>query len=149
MENKIKEISFEEILPTWKNFLWPERISVIEEVSCIDQSGKIDVSIRQFSSVFFGCISNEELTGVISCHPISRDIMRIRGIYVFQIHRNKGLGRQLISKVIEFSHNRRFQKIFGLVREKNEQYFEGAGFYTYSNTDAFEYGPHVLMEFRL
>ena len=48
MAYEIKEITFEEIVPIWSKYLWPERTSVIEKVSCIDQSGGIDVGIRQF-----------------------------------------------------------------------------------------------------
>lgn len=146
MDFEIRTISFEEILPVWKNFLWPERVSVIENVSCVDQLGNIDVIIRQYKSEFFGCFESTELIGVVSCHPINQEVMRIRGIYVFEAYRNKKIGRDLIKQVEKTVFEQNYKKIFGLVREKNENYFKGVGFVSYGRTGVFEYGPHVLME---
>ncbi len=146
MDFEIKSISFEEILPIWKNFLWPERTSVIENVSCIDQWGKIDVGIRQFKSEFYGCYFAEKIAGVISCHAISSEVMRIRGIYVFESYRNNRIGSRLISRVKTTTFEQNYKKIFGLVRANNETYFKNAGFVSYGRIGSFEYGPHILME---
>ncbi len=142
---KVNPITFEETLPIWSKHLWPGRKSDIEQVSCINQVGDIDVEIKNFSPEFYGCFLKEEMAGVISCHPINKKVLRLRGIYVFEKFRKNGVGSLLIRMVKQRAFEVECQNVFGLVRTINQPYFERHDFAAYKSISGYEYGPHVLM----
>lgn len=141
----IQEVSFSTILPVWQHRLWPGRQSEIEPVSCINKEGKIDPQILLFEAKFFAARFENELLGVVSCHPVSANTMRIRGLFVDENHRNKKVGARLVSRVFEECVAQGTPELFGLVRLKNEIYFKKRGFEIYKSQAGYEFGPHLIM----
>ena len=142
---EIREVSFETVLPVWKDSLWPGRVSAIEPISCIGFDGQIDISIQNYQGHFFGAYARSELVGVISCHPVTSDMMRLRGIFVKSGNRGQQVGEKLIQKVKDAARQAGMRLVFGLVRERNQSYFEKNGFHFRKKVIGYEFGPHVIM----
>lgn len=145
MEIEIKEVDFATILPIWRDQLWPGRDSVIEPVSCISVEGKIDMNIQKYSAKFFAAYVENEIVGVISCHKVTEEIMRMRGIYVFPQFRGKRVGTTLINQVKIEVRKQGAKGAFTMAREANQKYYRLNGFRPYKKIDGFEFGPHIIM----
>lgn len=141
----IVEVRFRVVLQVWKKFLWPNRKSKIERLSCIAKDGAIDSSITKYKSRFFACYKEGVLAGVVSCHPVSKNTLRLRGIYVFAEFRKQNVGVQLVEHVKKVASASEFKEVFGLIRVTNKVFFEKNGFVVYQETNQYEFGPHVLM----
>ena len=94
---EIREISFDDILPVWKNNLWVGRKSSINPVSTIQFLGSYDLALKRSKPIFFGAFVDNEIAGVISGFKTSREMYRCRGIYVFNKFRRKGYSQRLFS----------------------------------------------------
>ncbi len=141
----VKEIDFTTIAEIWREHLWPGRISPIEPVSCINVEGKIDIKIKNYPGKHFGAYAGGELVGVISCHKVSEEMMRLRGIYVFPAFQGKRIGTSLINQVKLEARREKTKVLFAMIREKNQKYFRLNGFRLYRRQEGYEFGPHVIM----
>lgn len=143
---KIVEISFAEVLSVWEGQLWPNRKSVIEPYSAININGVIDGNIVDLkpSANFLAIYCDNKIAAVTSYHMTSENQYRLRGTWVAEQHRGRGLGKILITKVI----NEKFKKndtIWTLSREMNRSFYEKAGFKFFKSVIGYEYGPHCVM----
>ena len=145
MSVEIKEISFEDILPLWKNNLWPERTSKIEPTSAINIEAKIDMSIMTYSPHFVGVFANLRLVSVLSGHQTSEKNYRLRGLWVAHEFRNLGYGTKIMDHMILNAKQLGFDQVWILNRVYNEDYFKKFGFERLFKVDTFEYGPHYVM----
>jgi len=100
----IKQITFDEIYPIWKNDLWPDRVSAIEPLNCMMFMGGWDSSVEQkYKPVFFAYIDNGKILGVNSGFQTSEYTFRSRGIWVYPEHRSKGIAKHLLDAVVNYA----------------------------------------------
>jgi GNAT superfamily N-acetyltransferase len=96
----IREIEFNDILPIWRDCLWPSRTSKISPVSSIIygtepfryESPNV---FNRFSPTFFGAFVDGKLVGVNSGYK-QGETYRSRGLYVFPEFRGQKIGQQLL-----------------------------------------------------
>lgn len=97
-----KQITFDEILPIWKNKLWPNRQSAIEPMSAMTWPFEGDpqpynMSIFEYEPTFWGVFDGDKLVGVNSGHRTTDLQYRSRGIWVDPDYRGLGLAETLFS----------------------------------------------------
>jgi GNAT superfamily N-acetyltransferase len=97
----IKKLMFNEVLPIWKNHLWPDRQSSIDPNSAMCFLGGYDLVNMDPIPTFFAFIVDGEIAGVNSGHMCNDEQYRSRGLYVFEKFRGKGIGTILLKATIE------------------------------------------------
>jgi len=97
----IKKLMFNEVLPIWKNHLWPNRQSSIDPNSAMCFLGGYDLVNMDPIPTFFAFIVDGEIAGVNSGHMCNDEQYRSRGLYVFEKFRGKGIGTILLKATIE------------------------------------------------
>jgi GNAT superfamily N-acetyltransferase len=96
----IKKLMFNEVLPIWKNHLWPDRQSSIDPNSAMCFLGGYDLVNMDPIPTFFAFIVDGEIAGVNSGHMCKDNHYRSRGLYVFPDFRGKGIGTILLKATI-------------------------------------------------
>lgn len=143
---RIEKISFEVIKPFWEEHLWPGRKSPVEPVACINSNGEIDLSVRQFTPLFYGAFESSSLVGVISFSLTSSSEARLRGICVHPDYRDRG-----ISKLLFYEGQKEtvavpgVERLWLMSRLINLEYYAKLGFVLGKETNAYEFGPHNIM----
>lgn len=142
----LTEISFSEMLLVWKNQLWLKRQSVIEPYSAININGEIDDKIVQMQpeAHFFATYQQNQIVAVTSFHKTSDKEYRLRGTWVHHKHRGQGLGKKLISTLIQRNFEKG-DKIWTLSRDSSKLFYEKIGFSFFKSVNGYEYGPHSIM----
>lgn len=97
----IREISFDEVLPIWRDYLWPDRTSEITATSAMHYLGGYDLVNMSYPPTFFAYIINGEIAGVNSGHMCMNGRYRSRGLYVFERFRGKNIGTELLIATID------------------------------------------------
>lgn len=97
----IQQISFEEILPIWSNYLWPNRKSAIEPTSAMNYLGGYDLENMKYEPIFLAYKSYDRIIGVNSGHMCINNSYRSRGLYVFPEFRGNKIGIKLLKATIE------------------------------------------------
>lgn len=97
-----RKISFDTILPIWKNELWPDRTSAIETHSAMTwpfegAPDPIDMNIFDYKPTFWGVYIDDKLVGVNSGHRTDNTQYRSRGIWVDPDYRGRGIAQQLFT----------------------------------------------------
>lgn len=93
-------ISFDEILPIWKNDLWPNRVSEITPTSAMSFLGDYCYENMKGDPTFFGYFIDGNLVGVNSGHATKHNGYRSRGLYVSPSYRGYGIGIVLLKATI-------------------------------------------------
>lgn len=94
--NCIEDISYEQILPIWREHLWPERRSDIEPVSCMVFGGGIDPDYLKAEPTFWAYYANDQIVAVNSGHPTDNGY-RSRGLWVHPDYRRQGIGSHMVA----------------------------------------------------
>ena len=96
----VEEISWEEILPVWKDKLWPGRLSRIDPASAITYLSGKDRRNTLFIPTYFAIKTDKivAVNSVIMCHDGGA---RSRGLWVDPAYRGKGLAKIILLKTIE------------------------------------------------
>ncbi len=131
MTLEIKRISFDEILPIWEKFLWPNRNSPIETHSAIlfnTYPYQYNTAMFDIEAQFFGAYINNELAGVNSGHLIGDNTYRSRGLYVFDEFRGQSIGRALLSATIDYSVAKNADFCWSIPRSSAIKTYLNAGF---------------------
>ena len=97
-----RKISFDTILPIWKNELWQDRTSAIETHSAMTwpfegAPDPIDMNIFDYKPTFWGVYIDDKLVGVNSGHRTDNTQYRSRGIWVDPDYRGRGIAQQLFT----------------------------------------------------
>ncbi|MDA8915589.1 GNAT family N-acetyltransferase [bacterium] len=97
-----RKISFDTILPIWKNELWSDRTSAIETHSAMTwpfegAPDPIDMNIFDYKPTFWGVYIDDKLVGVNSGHRTNHTQYRSRGIWVDPDYRGRGIAQQLFT----------------------------------------------------
>jgi GNAT superfamily N-acetyltransferase len=96
-----QKITFDQILPIWRDYLWPNRISEITPNSAMCFLEGYDLVNMQTTPTFFAYMVDNEIAGVNSGHMCNNKHYRSRGLYVFEKYRGRGIGVELLKATIE------------------------------------------------
>jgi GNAT superfamily N-acetyltransferase len=143
-EITIKEITWDQILPIWTEFLWPGRVSVIEQTSAMVYMGGIDMDIMKETPHFIGVFSGHRLIGVNSGHMTSDKMFRSRGLYVNKQFRRCGVATMLLNKTFDIALELECSHVWTLPRYTSLSTYERVGFIKCSEwlTEEFDFGPN-------
>ena len=130
----LTEIDFQTILPIWETQLWPNRQTKIESHSAT-LLGK-DPSMTNFSmpAWYYGMyaipsIANQtKLVGVNSVHLCADGSSRIRGFWVDEDYRRKGIGLSLLTSTLDRSKESKVSWVWAYPRKTSWPLFEKLGF---------------------
>ena len=131
----IKKISFEEILPVWKEKLWPDRESAIEPMSAMTwpfegNHQPINMSIFEFEPLFWGVYFKDKLIGVNSGHRTSSTQYRSRGIWVDPEYRMHGVSQHLFLQLQDQAVLEGCEMIWSIPRKTALKAYTKFGFQT-------------------
>ena len=140
----LEEIKFNEILPYWRDRLWPDRISPIEPASSMLYLGGYDITIKYFNQPTFFAIKVDGLiVGVNSGHQTSDTDYRSRGIWVDPDFKMFGNGRRLIDAAEVEARRLGCNILWSCPRQSALSFYLRCGFKQTSEFDnEFEFGPN-------
>ena len=147
----VRELSWEEISQVWETQLWPHRTTAIKPMSSMRFMGGFDMTIYDRVSPWFcGLFSNDRLVGVNSCHQSDTHEMRLRGIWIDDQWRKRGLSDHLFAFVDEIAINLNCDYIWSFPRLSTWPVHEKAGYAMVSDPiENGEFGPNVYAVRRL
>lgn len=101
----VKQITFEEILSIWQNYLWPNRQSTIETHSAMtwpmtNINQPYSMEVFSYPAYFFGAYHDNKLIGVNSGHSTSPTEFRSRGLWVDPNYRKLGIAQRLLKETV-------------------------------------------------
>lgn len=138
--------TFEELRPFWSKYLWPNRLSQIEPVSCIDiNTGIVSEILALPPPLFFKYEVNLEIIAVVSAQYTSAIDLRSRGLWVRDDFRRTGLGHSLVNYVFGIAAKNKLKRVWTLGRQSNAEFYHKCGFSILSSTNKYEFGPHYIM----
>lgn len=145
---QIELCSFLDILPAWRDELWPARSSLIEPLSMIDRDGTINMGLKEVGSIkppVFLQIRDTtgNCLGTIQGQWTAMTEMRLRGVWTHPTLRGQGWGKKLIQTLT--SHAKP-HSLWVMSRSDAVPFYQSCGLRTYRQVTGYEYGPHVLME---
>ena len=143
---KIKQVSFDEIYPVWRDKLWKGRVSKIEESNPIDYLGNYNSELLKNKAICLAGFIDEEIVGVNTLLPTSKTHCRSRGFYVDTEQRFKGYGRKLMDETLSHAKKLKFEYIWSLSRKSSLQFYLKFGFKQTSNfIEEYEFGPNCFI----
>lgn len=146
----VEACEFGQVLEIWKYKLWPERVSLIEPISCITVQGEIDAELMNEKPYFWQALdSTGQVAGVISGFKVGDDSFRSRGIWVDPTHRKKGLGRELMKRNIETAQKLNLKYLWSMPRKASWGFYQELGFQVILEIDKYEFGPHFIAKIDL
>jgi len=124
----VVKVTYEEIYPIWKNYLWPNRTSTIEPNSAMCYLGGYDMFNMSTEPTFFAYMIDDKIAGVNSGHSCSNQHYRSRGLFVFDEYRKRGIGTQLLLATIEQAKTEGATMCWSYPRQDSWKTYEKAGF---------------------
>jgi GNAT superfamily N-acetyltransferase len=124
----IETITFEEILPIWRNHLWPDRTSPIESNSAMCYKDGYDMFNMNTIPTFFAYKINNEIAGVNSGHMCKDNQYRSRGLFVFEKFRRLGIGTKLLTATIEQGRKEHAHMCWSYPRDTSWKTYSSAEF---------------------
>lgn len=124
----IETITFEEILPIWRNHLWPDRTSTIESNSAMCYKDGYDMFNMNTKPTFFAYKINNEIAGVNSGHMCKDNHYRSRGLFVFEKFRGMGIGTKLLIATIEQGRKENAHMCWSYPRDTSWKTYSSAEF---------------------
>lgn len=148
----LKEITFEDIFPIWRDFLWANRISDIKPMSSMTFDRNYDLSIYDnYQPYFCGVFDGDILIGVNSCHQTSASDFRSRGIYIFPEYRKQNISKLLFNFVKQKAVEANTKILWSLPRLTALNSYKAFGFEVCSEVinENVEFGPNVYVKYNL
>lgn len=145
----VKQITFQEILPIWRDQLWPNRVSKIETHSAMTwpytHNQPYDMNIFSYHVTFFGIYNQDKLIAVNSGHLTTETEYRSRGLWVDPLYRGMGLAHMILLATIEQAKREHAQMIWSIPRLSALPAYERVGFKTVGETvdEGMEFGPNI------
>lgn len=143
----IKQITFLDLLPIWKNELWPDRRSPIEPYSAmIFMHSDYSIAFMERPVAFFGLFDSDKLVGVNSVHGAEAFMARSRGLWVAPEYRHQGYGKQLLDAAITQAKEWGVHAVWSFSRKSSIDTYLSAGFSRTSGwLDHGEFGPNAYV----
>ena len=129
----IQEISFDQLLPIWRDRLWPNRQSEITPNSAMVFLGGYDGNNMHTTPAFWSYVLDGTIVGVNSGHMCADGSYRSRGLWVDPGHRNQGIGRKLLREAIQTAQNHGASFCWSVPRQQSWPAYQSAGFYLSSD----------------
>lgn len=141
-----KRIEWEQILPVWRDKLWPGRKSEIKPINGIKFMGGFDRNIEHSTPTFFGAFSNDELIGVNSGFRTDVDSYRSRGLYVEHTYRRQGIAQLLLHAIEAQAIFEGHSLLWSMPRATSMPAYLKFGFVRVSNffDENVEFGPNCF-----
>lgn len=121
----LQEISVETFNETFQNQNSPENMRIYLE--SVFNLQRLEIELTNNSSEFYFINSNEETAGYLKLNmndaqsePMGNDSLEIERIYIRKKFHKQGLGKYLINKACEIAIERRKEKVWLGVWEKNQ-----------------------------
>jgi len=152
---KIKLVEFEDILPVWRDKLWPGRNSAIEHFSAMTIDRDYDMSFADSEPVFLAGYEGDRIVAVNSCHLAGYnacgDLMaRSRGLWVDPEFRGKGYGYKILDRSCDMAGGLGAVLVWSFPRQSSFQTYEKVGFVQLSDwLEDGEFGPNCYAAKRL
>lgn len=144
----IKEISFEEILKIWSEYLWKERSSKIESHSAMLYLNKgYDIKNFEYTPTYFAYIIDDKIVGVNSGHMCNDNSYRSRGLYVYPEYRNQGIGRKLLIATWKQGIKEKAHFVWSYPKLTSWSTYKSAGFELTSEWEDSELGKNAYCFF--
>ncbi|GLU54638.1 GNAT family N-acetyltransferase [Dyadobacter frigoris] len=119
MSIEIKKVSVEDILPIRHKVLWPDKPIEFVNVEG-DEEG-----------IHFGLYEDSKLVTIISLFEEGKS-MRFRKFATLPEYQNRGFGKMMILKVIDYAKENDFQRLWCDARTDALNFYERAGFQKFS-----------------
>ena len=148
MNHTIEKISFDEILPIWRDHLWPDRTSPIESNSAMVYLEGHDMFNMTTNPTFFAYKIDGRIAGVNSGHKCSKGHYRSRGLYVFDEFRGLGIGVKLLLATIDQGRKENAVICWSYPRETSWKTYDIAGFELASKFEISETGTNAYCVYR-
>jgi len=146
----VQQITFEQILPVWRDKLWPNRLSPIETHSAMTwplsrPNQPYSMTIFKYPAYFFGIYDQENLIAVNSGHLTSEHEFRSRGLWVDPQYRRQKLAQQILLATVQQAKEVGAHMIWSIPRVSALPAYERVGFKTVGNVvvDGVEFGPNI------
>lgn len=125
----ITKITFDEILPIWRDQLWPGRVSPVETHSAMMYLSN-DYSMANFEcpAVFFGAFQSGKIIGVNSVHGCSDGTWRSRGLWVAPDYRGRNIGGELLASSIATAKDNGALFLWSMPRQTAWSVYRKCGF---------------------
>ena len=143
-------ITFEQILPVWRDKLWPNRVSKIETHSAMTWPSThphqpYDMNVFTYPVYFFGIYDQDKLIAVNSGHSTNEQEFRSRGLWVDPLYRGKRLAQQILLATIDQARVCGAQMIWSIPRITSLSPYEKVGFITIGEQidEGMEFGPYI------
>lgn len=150
MNFQIQPSNFKEVLPLWRDHLWPNRTSEIEPTNPIVFKGGYNLDYLNRTPVFFKATVNNESKPIaaISGFETEPHEFRMRGIIILPEYARKGIGQRLFKAIEDHCKNNNYKRIWTLPRQANIEFYKNLGFTQVSDwiDDEFEFGPNCFVE---
>ena len=119
MSIEIKKVSVEDILPIRHKVLWPDKPFEFVKVEG-DEEG-----------IHFGLYEDSILVTIISLFAEGKSL-RFRKFATLPDYQNRGLGKMMILKVIEYAKKNNFERLWCDARTDALNFYERVGFKKFS-----------------
>jgi len=119
MSIEIKKVSVEDILPIRHKVLWPDKPFEFVKVEG-DEEG-----------IHFGLYENSILVTIISLFAEGKSL-RFRKFATLTEYQNRGLGKLMILKVIDYAQENNFERLWCDARTDALNFYERVGFKKFS-----------------
>lgn len=148
---KIVPSTFNEILPVWRDHLWPGRTSPLREHSSMRLEGGFDPDIYKNEVYFYKIVVDDVLAGTNSVFKTGDGEFRSRGLYVFPEFRGRSLSRTLLEEAIAYTERQGGKVLWSLPRVRALPAYESVGFKKLraAQDQDMEFGPNVYAALRL
>lgn len=124
----IEKITFDQILPIWRDYLWPERESDIDPTSAMSYLGGYDLVNMSYKPTFFAYMIDGNIAGVNSGHMCKDQYYRSRGLYVFDQYRGRGIATELLKATIKQGRIENAKLCWSYPRKSSWKSYANAGF---------------------
>ena len=124
----IKRITWKQILPIWKDQLWPHRKTTIESTSAMNFLSGYSMENMKSVPTFFGYFIDNKIIGVNSGHRCADNSYRSRGLWVQTDHRKQGIGKLLLKATINCAVDEQCGMIWSYPRFTSWSTYSNLGF---------------------
>ena len=140
----VEEIQFQEILPIWKQFLWPNRRSLIEPTSAMAFPSGYDMSLLKSKGYYWSASIQGKRVGVNSGFQTSETHFRSRGLFVFPQARRRGVAQCLFQALEQKALLLGCECLWSLPRATSLRAYEKFGFQKEhpAENSSVEFGPN-------